>query len=299
MSHWRGGWFFVILTLVSLSSVHGQTPRADAGRNAPADDEPAVSVAHRGEQNGWFVAESANFRLYHLHSRSLAEAALHTAERARAAQQREWFGAAGADWEPKCRICLYPSGESYSAATGAPVNPGGGHTDIRAEEGRVFDRCIHLHGSRNLLLNGVLPHEVTHAVLAGRFGGERVPRWADEGMAILAESQPRIDLHLRQLPRWREEELLFPARELIQMRDYPRPQTIPVFYAQSVSLVDFLFQEKGAKCFTAFVRDGERDGYGTSLRRHYGWSFAELDRRWRRHTFRNEKPTPNAVGGGG
>src|SRR5262249_33667428 len=116
MSHCRGGWLFVIFTLVSLSSVHGQTPRADAGRNAPAADEPSVPVVHQGEQNGWFVAESANFRLYHVQSRSLAEAALRTAERARAAQQRKWFGAVGDGWEPKCRICLYPSGESYSAA---------------------------------------------------------------------------------------------------------------------------------------------------------------------------------------
>jgi hypothetical protein len=288
MSQCRGRWLFAILTFVFIPSIHGQTPNTEV-----------VSVKHRGEQNGWFVAESANFQLFHQQSRSGAEAALRAAEKARAAQQRKWFGAVGANWEPKCRICLYPNGEAYSAATGAPVNPGGGHTDIQAEDGRVFHRCIHLHGPRKLVLSGVLPHEVTHAVLAGRFGGERVPRWADEGMAILAEDQPRIDLHLRQLPRMRTEERLFPARKLIEMHDYPQPHAIPVFYAQSVSLVDFLFQEKGAKCFTAFVRDGERGGYAASLRRHYGWTFAELDRRWQRHAFRVEEPASPAVGGGG
>jgi hypothetical protein len=288
MSQCCGRWLCVIFVFVSLSSVHGQTPRGDTKHN-----EPAVPVAHRGEQNGWFVAESANFRLFHQQSRSLAEVVLRKAEQARAVQQRKWFGAVGADWEPKCRICLYPTSAAYSEATGAPPNPGGGHTDIRAEDGRVFDRCIHLHGARELLLSGVLPHEVTHAVLAGRFGGERVPRWADEGMAILAETQPRIDLHLRQLPRFRQDELLLAARELIEMRDYPHPRTIPIFYAQSVSLVDFLFQEKGAKCFTAFVRDGAHDGYAVSLRRHYGWSFAELDRRWQRHTFHTGEPAAN------
>jgi hypothetical protein len=81
------------------------------------------------------------------------------------------------------------------------------------------------------------------------------------------------------------------------MHDYPHPSAIPVFYAQSVSLVDFLFHEKGAKCFIAFVRDGERMGYKTALRRHYGWSFAELDRQWQRHAFRTGKRNLTSVGG--
>jgi hypothetical protein len=299
MSQCRGGWPIAILTLVFLSSAHAETPRADGGRRAPADVnavEPALPVRHLDEENGWFVAESPSFRLYHRQSRQQAVAVLQTAERARAVQQRKWFGTVAAAWIPKCHICFYPSGESYSEATGAPPNPGGGHTDIRAEDGRVFDRCIHLHGPRNLVLSGVLPHEVTHAVLAGHFGGQRVPRWADEGMAILAETKPRIDLHLRQLPRWRNQELLFNCRDLIAMHDYPHPRTIPVFYAQSVSLVDFLFQHKGAKCFTAFIRDGERVGYKEALRRHYGWSFAELDRHWQEHAFGAENRNMTSTG---
>ena len=114
---------------------------------------------------------------------------------------RKWFGETGVDWDCKCRIHLYTSGEAYSEATGAPVNPGGGHTDIRVEEKRVLSRSIHLHGSREFLLKGVVPHEVTHAVLAGRLSDKRrVPRWADEGMAILAEEQGHIDAHFRFLP---------------------------------------------------------------------------------------------------
>ncbi len=167
------------------------------------------------------------------------------------------------------------------------------------DDGRVLSRYIHIHGSRDLVLDGVLPHEVTHAVLAGRLGGERVPRWADEGMAVLAEPRPRIDLHLRQLPRWRDDERLFHMRDLIGLRDYPEPSAIGPFYAQSVSLVDFLTREKGAKCFAAFVRDGVRDGYAASLQRHYGWSFTELDRRWQRYAFADENSAETTTVGGG
>jgi len=262
-------------------------------------DTPVVQVSQQEDQEGWQVALTTNFRLFHQHSPELAEAVLRTAERTRATQQRKWFGAVGADWTPRCAICLYPSAEAYSESTGAPLNPGGGHTDVRVEDGRVLSRYIHVHGSRDILLHGVVPHEVTHAVLAGRLGGERVPRWADEGMAVLAEPTPRINLHLRDLPRCRDDQLLFSMKDLIQMRDYPRPRAIGAFYAQSVSVVDFLTREKGAKCFTAFVRDGERDGYTASLRRHYGWNFAELDRRWQRHAFPAEQSAETVSGGGG
>ncbi len=181
----RGGCLFVLLTLIPLSSISAQTAAAKKTDAA----EPILEVRHHEEEDGWQIAETVNFRLFHQHAQALAEAVLRTAERTRTAQMGKWFDGDGDDWNPKCRICLYPSGEAYSEATGAPVYPSGGHTDIRAEDNRVLSRCIHVHGARTLLLKGVVPHEVTHAVLAGRLSRERVPRWADEGMAILAEAQ--------------------------------------------------------------------------------------------------------------
>jgi hypothetical protein len=295
-SQCRVGSFLTLLTLLSLSLAHAEVSRAET----PAETTPAVEVRHRESSGDWRVAETVNFRLLHQGTRTLAEAVLRTAEQARAAQQRKWFGKPGADWSPKCRMYLYPSAEAYSEATGAPVNPGGGHTDIQAEEDRVLSRCIHVHGSRGILLKGVVPHEVTHAVLAGRLGRGRVPRWADEGMAILAEAQPQIDIHFRYLPRWRADDALFDMRTLVQMRDYPQPRAIGPFYAQSVSLVDFLTRQKGAVHFADFVRDGESDGYAASLRKHYGWSFAELERRWQRYAFYRDKDAEtDTMSGGG
>lgn len=302
----RGGSVLVLASLFSISSVGlAQTPGARTDRQTPpavkkADaDEPKVKVYHERGENGWQIAETNNFLLYHQHARTLAEAVLRTAERTRSAQLTKWFGAVGANWAPKCRICLYPNGEAYSEATGAPVNPGGGHTDVRAEGGRVISRVVHVHGTQTFLLKGVVPHEVTHAVLAGRLSDGRVPRWADEGMAILAEEKANVELHLRHLPRFRTNEGLFRMRDLIEMRDYPEPREIGVFYAQSVSVVDFLSRQKGAERFADFVRDGERDGYADSLRKHYDWSFTELDRHWRRHAFYSnvENDADTASGG--
>jgi hypothetical protein len=294
----RDGWLLAVILLAVVSSAHAQTTRSATGRQKDAA-APVVKITHQDDVNGWHLAETEHFQLFHQHSSTLAESVLRTAERTYAVQHRKWFGVLSANWDAKCRICLYASGEGYSQATGAPGNTAGGHTDIQLDDGRVLSRTIHLHGDREALLLGVLPHEVTHAVLAGHFGGERVPRWADEGMAILAETKSRIELHLRYLPRWRDDELLFSMRDLIGMRDYPEPRSIGAFYAQSVSLVAFLTHEKGAERFADFVRDGERDSYSASLRRHYGWTFAELDRRWQRYAFRGEKAAAITTTGGG
>src|SRR5205085_10088874 len=110
-------------------------------------------------------------------------------------------------------------------------------------------------------------------------------RWADEGMAVLDEPQDRIDRHLRSLTRQRNGGRLYTARELIALKDYPEPGRVPVFYAQSVSLADFLVKAKDSRTVACFVRDGLRDGYEKSLQRYYGWSFDELDRQWRKHAF--------------
>ncbi len=241
-----------------------------------------VTVTHRIEDD-WWVAETSNFVIRHHHARTFIEKAARAAERTREVQVRRWFGAAGDTWKPRCEIYFYADPEEFSQATGAPpMAPG--LTRIEGEGDRVWGRCIHLHGDPAELLRAVLPHEVTHAVLAGRFGA-RVPRWADEGMAVLSEPRDRVEAHLRFLPRWRQEGRLLPLRRLLDQEDYPDPRSWGSFYAQSVSLVDFLVDAKGATTFADFLRDGLRDGYGSALRRHYGWTWRDLERRWLEHAF--------------
>jgi hypothetical protein len=265
-----------LLAVIFLGIVSLAANKADPSK-------PVVKVTHRDAEDGWKIAETDNFRLLHHHSREMAEEVLRVAERTRAAQLRKWFDD-DVTWNAKCQIRLYASDAAYSEATGVPGRVEG-HTDVTTEDERVIARCIHVHGPRDALLSAVLPHEVTHAVLAGRFGKERLPRWADEGMAILAESKPRIERHLRELPRCREDEQLFSMADLVPMRGYPNLRGVVAFHAQSVSLVEFLTHEKGAKTFTAFVRAGLSDGFEAALKRHYKWSYAELDRHWQRHAF--------------
>ncbi|MBV9125754.1 MAG: hypothetical protein JO112_20585 [Planctomycetes bacterium] len=256
-------------------------------RRTGAFDPPAVVVRHRGPTaDGWNVAETDNFRIFHNQSRELAEQTARVAERTRTAMQRKWFGATGASWSPKCDIYLHATGEDYCRATSVPATSPG-HSSFRfLENGRVASRRIDLHCDDPNMLIAVLPHEATHTVLAGNFGEQPVPRWADEGMAVLTEPRDKIDRHLRNLPRYSQDNQLFSVGQLMQMNSYPDPQYIGSFYAQSVSLVEYLSSVKGPQVFTQFVRDGLRSGYEPALQRYYGYrDFTELEQRWRQHAF--------------
>ncbi len=260
----------------------------------PSADRVPVRHLERSS-DGWSVAATVNFRIhYYAKSAELAEQAARAAEQARTDVQRKWFGAAVA-WDAPCQLYLYANREDYSRYTGIPAHVPGRST-INCDGSRVILRRIDLAGDNPTMLTAVLPHEVAHTVLAGQFGVHQVPRWVDEGMAVLSEPRRQIDRLLRELPRHRQESGLYSVRQLVQLQDYPERRYVGVFYVQSVSLVEFLVGARDPRTFVRFVRDGLQGGYETALEKHYGWDFAELERRWRRHAF--EEPAV-AVGAGG
>ena len=70
-------------------------------------------------------------------------------------------------------------------------------------------------------------------------------------------------------------------KQLVTMPDYPEPRYVTAFYAQSVSLVEFLSNEKGHQTFTAFLREAVKIGYEKSLEKHYGFrGFDDLQQKW-------------------
>jgi tetratricopeptide (TPR) repeat protein len=258
------------------------TPRAEAV--VPA----AVSLRHYPRSaDGWCLAESPNFRIYYAQSPQWAERAAQVAERTRAAMQQKWFGAAGEPWNPKCELYLHATGQDYSLATGQQNSPG--HSSLKMENGRLVVRRIDLHCDDTNMLAAVLPHETTHVVLAGEFGEQLVPRWADEGMAVLTEPRPKVERHLNNLIKCRQDGTLFRLQDLIQLEDYPRnPRYISAFYAQSVSLVEYLTRQRGPQTFVLFLQEGMRYGYEKALQRHYGYrNFTELEQRWGQEAFRD------------
>lgn len=283
-----------------------------AGGAAPADAEKEVQAAlaltaspqleHHGKDllralkvrhtpahdQNWAEAETENFRVIHNQPREVAEQVARIAEMTRAAMIRKWFGEEPAQWSAKCRIILYATAENYARDTGqAATSPG--HSTLRVDKTnpeRVLDRRIDLHVDEKDMLTHVLPHETTHAVLAGRFGPHLVPRWADEGMAVLSEPREKIDRYLRNLPSHQGRRELFTVAKLMSMEDYPESRLVSPFYVQSISIVEYLCEQKGGpQEFARFLRDGLEKGYESALRQHYGiQDFGELEQRWTRAT---------------
>jgi hypothetical protein len=256
---------------------------------APAAADPGTAeVRHTPAQGqGWAIAESINFRVMHRQAPEYAEKVIHIAESTRAAMGRKWFGDAPPAWTPRCDVYLHATAQDYSHGTGAPTTSPG-HSTMHAEGDRVLVRRIDLRCDEAHLLDAVLPHETTHVVLCGRFGRFTVPRWVDEGIAVLSEPRERIELHLHNLPKHRQERTLFPMNQLLKFyKDYPDARSIGPFYAQSVSVVEFLSaQGGGPRDFVQFVRDGLEGGYEAALAKHYGiQGFADLEKRWQQHAF--------------
>jgi tetratricopeptide (TPR) repeat protein len=254
------------------------------GVSRPPQVSSAATCAyqHLGRNpEGWQVTETAYFRIFHQRDTQFAERVAEIAERTRLEMSRKWFGSDGATWQPKCELILHPTSDSYTKMTGVPgTSPGHSRIESDPSGQRVVGRRLDLRLDNPGALEGVLPHEATHVVLAGQFGAFAVPRWADEGIAVLSEPVEKIEAHRRNLHKCQSEGTLFGCRELMELQNYPAPRRIAAFYAQSVALVEFLSALKGPPAFTEFVRDALRVGYESALRKHYGWDFTQLEQQW-------------------
>jgi hypothetical protein len=235
-----------------------------------------IDIRHVPAQGqNWAEVETANFRVIYHESRELAEQAARVAEMTRSAAIRKWFGEEPTAWETKCVIFLYPNGDFYARQTGEKKDSPG-HSTLRRDPAnleRVVKRQIDLHCDVADMLTHVLPHETTHAVLFNRFGQHLLPRWADEGMAILSEPREKIERYLKLIASLRSRHELFSVSEMMSFNEnYPEARRITSFYVQSISLVDYLASQKGGpQEFTRFIRDGLESGFEKALQRHYGF----------------------------
>ncbi len=260
-------------------------PRQEAPK--PVADAGAVEVKH-SRTGRYSVAETANFRVFYTGEAAQAEQVAKAAEAARSAAQKKWFGRVLEEWTPKCDVYLHSTADIYSRETGQAGNTPG-HANLATQGERVVLRQLHLRLDFPAMLTQTLPHETTHVVLAGQFGPRPIPRWADEGMAVLSEPREEIDRHVRNLPAHREAKQLFKMNELLAQADWPEAQRVGAFYAQSVSMVDYLSGLRDRQTFARFLKDGMTSGMEAALKKHYGIDGAgDLETRWLAQAFKGD-----------
>ena len=128
------------------------------------------------------------------------------------------------------------------------------------------------------------------ALLASAFAGQLVPRWVDEGMAVLSEPRERIQRYTDMLAKCKQNNEMFHLCDLMRLANYPNnPRYVGTFYAQSVSLVDYMVKDRGPQVFAEFLRDSMRKSYEAALKQHYGYNnFEDLQNAWYAATFDGE-----------
>jgi hypothetical protein len=227
----------------------------------------------------WQVYMTPNFRILHADA-ALAGRVAQVAEACCAEQTRRWAGASPhGPWSPRCDIYLYPTAALFSQMTGQPEDSPGFST-MGLNSGKVVTRRVNLRADHPNLVTAIVPHEVTHVVLADLFTAQQIPRWADEGIAVLSEPSSEQQLRADDLSTPLAAGRLFPLQTLMAA-DYPDGQYWGLFYAQSVSLTRFLVEQGTPSQFVQFLQGAQRNGIEPELRRLYQIDgYADLQNRW-------------------
>jgi hypothetical protein len=143
----------------------------------------------------------------------------------------------------------------------------------------VRDFQMEVIGSPQRILDSVLPHEVTHTILATYFG-RPLPRWADEGICTTVEHASERQKHETKLREFLRSRRGIAMNKLFLMTEYPS-DVLPL-YAQGYSVCQFLIAQQGPREFVAFLGDYmQRPSWTDHVRSRYGYdSLAELQEAW-------------------
>lgn len=252
----------------------GPSPAPTPGPVAPSRT-PAAPAAPAN----WQIHETKNFRIHHVDP-TLAQEVAQAAEVARDEQVKRWMGGPTATtWTPRCDVYVYPTAQVFSRMTGQ-TEESPGFSTMGMNAGRIVTRRINLRADHPNLVVAILPHEVTHVVLADLFPSQQIPRWADEGMAVLAEPHSEQRLRAADLDKPLTSGQLFKLNELMVM-DYPDGKFWSLYYAQSVSLTRFLVDQGSPAQFIQFVQGAQQRGFESELKRLYKINgFDDLQKRW-------------------
>jgi hypothetical protein len=206
------------------------------------------------------------------------------AEHYRRQKALEWLGQEMPTWGRRCPLRVSISGSS------------GGATEFGFDNGSILSITMHIEGSADRLLASVLPHEITHTVLAYYFRTP-VPRWADEGSAVLSEDDRERAVHEQTV--WQilhTPGRAIPLRRLFSLKEYPRdPSYVMALYAQGYSVTNFLVGQSDRRVFLAFVAQGMQNNgtnWDAALRTHYRYrNIEELEGAWVQY-LRNGRQQP-------
>ncbi len=211
-----------------------------------------------------------NFIIRNAPNQDLARQFGETAERCRKDMAILWLGTELPRWSAPCPIQVKVG--NYGA---------GGETSMHFDKGEVFDWDMRIQGTADSILTAVLPHEITHMILASHFR-EPVPRWVDEGAATFVENEKERQNYRRLLYQYLRTGRGIPFNQMFRMGKYPDDQ-MPL-YAQGFSLAEFLILLQGHRHYVDFAGAGMKtNNWPQAICDYYGYeNLGELQVKWNR-----------------
>jgi len=199
----------------------------------------------------------------------LAQQIAERAELYRHQLAQEWLGHDLPAWLDACPIRV--QADSRLAA--------GGRTTFSFERGQPRYWQMTVQGSAERILDSVLPHEITHMVMATHFG-RPLPRWADEGASTTVEHISERRKQNRLLIHYLTSGKGIPFNRMFRMQEYP--QDVLPLYAQGHSLARYLLALGGQQRFVGYLETGlADDNWDAATWRHYGIrDLAALQTNW-------------------
>ncbi len=230
----------------------------------------------------WHAVETANLRILNYGPHAVTREVAEGCEIARQQLARKWLGGSVQPnrWNPKCDIVVHPTEDAYLREVGRGAGNTVASSLIDRKHGKIALRRIDVRSTQSNWQTAALGHELTHVVLADRFPARALPRWVDEGAAILADSIEKQSLHRKDLQGAVAGRTEFRLLELITLANYPDAKHWGTFYGQSASLVEFLVSQAGEERFIEFVETALELGYEPALTQVYRFGIPELERRW-------------------
>lgn len=178
----------------------------------------------------------------------------------------------------KCVILIFKNQGEYMKEMNAPDWSGG----IALMDKNLFAT---FEGAQRVETK-ILPHEMTHLILAEYFGKTQIPLWLNEGMAQY-EQEEGADYNYRKFVLEAVKAGKYIKLTDLLKRDYvpAGSEGIALFYAQSASVIDYMRTQLLQTQFSEFLRQIKK-GRPTeeALKEVYQWKFrngvADLEKRW-------------------
>jgi RNA polymerase sigma factor (sigma-70 family) len=248
--------------LIGVGFVAFRAPAADRPSGPTRGTEPTRAAADAEP----VVVETANFRVT-APTRRVAQVIADAAEAQREAQAIRWLGKVLPNWSERCSIEVDFARKRPSCA------------EFEVKNGDITRRSMLLTGPLDRMLTSALPRETTFCVLADHFRGF-VPRWAELGPSLLAETEDDRAAYERPLPKALSEEgRVLPLAKLLPLEEFG--QDYEAFCAQTASLTRFLVERKNPPMFITFVDEGRRIGWDKAIKACYGFrDVAALEAAW-------------------